>query len=165
MLDAASMNEITNEMWDGAFKWASNIYGGKRDKQDKPLMLHALRVMTTMQMYGETHMLVGLLHDTIEEAEDVELATVVLHNFPPPIVRAVLAITRRSPERYFDYIRRVSLNEIATAVKLADLADNLDLTRGTFEGQETLRERYRRSAAFLRTGDEAELARPLVKGF
>jgi (p)ppGpp synthase/HD superfamily hydrolase len=158
-------DSITNEMWDAAFKWASNIYAGKRDKQDKPLMHHALRVMYGVKQYGPVHMLVALLHDTVEEVSPDELpwATVVLDNFPSPVAMAVLALTRKSPERYFDYIRRLAKNPIAKIVKLADLSDNMDLTRGVFEGQASLMERYVRSELFLLTGDEVEFSRPMPK--
>jgi hypothetical protein len=49
--------------------------------------------------------------------------------FSREVVDAVDALTRRKGESYEDFIDRVSLHALARKVKLADLADNMDLTR------------------------------------
>jgi hypothetical protein len=45
------------------------------------------------------------------------------------VVAALEALTRRKEESYEAFIRRVGTNPLAARVKLADLEDNMDLTR------------------------------------
>ena len=49
--------------------------------------------------------------------------------FPEEIVRAIDCLTRRDDEPYPTMIERIASNPLARRVKLADLADNLDLLR------------------------------------
>jgi hypothetical protein len=50
----------------------------------------------------------------------------------PYIADAVMAMTHRKKESYEDYITRLSYDSYATAVKIADLEDNLnDLEPGS----------------------------------
>jgi hypothetical protein len=49
--------------------------------------------------------------------------------FGDDVVGAVDALTHRPDESYEDYLKRASRHAIARRVKLADLEDNLDLTR------------------------------------
>jgi len=61
------------------------------------------------------------------------------------------ALTKRANEAYDDYIGRVLENELACRVKLADLQDNMDLSRisqPTEEHHQSL-EKYRRAAERL----------------
>lgn len=49
--------------------------------------------------------------------------------FPEEIVQAIDCLTRRDGEPYADMIERIAPNALTRRVKLADLADNLDLLR------------------------------------
>jgi hypothetical protein len=49
--------------------------------------------------------------------------------YPESVVAAVDALTRRDSESYEDFIQRLKPNPLARKVKLADLEDNMDLTR------------------------------------
>ena len=49
--------------------------------------------------------------------------------FPEAIIEAVVAITKVKGEPYGEYLRRVSENPIARAVKIADMRHNMDLSR------------------------------------
>lgn len=68
---------------------------------------------------------VALLHDFVEDEyatfEDVQQR----FNLNDEQMAALNAITRREGEKYFDYIKRVKQNEMATTVKLADLQHNI----------------------------------------
>lgn len=94
------------------------------DKGGNPYILHPLRVM--LRMSDDASMVAAVLHDVIE---DGGLTLFDLEKFGPEVVAAVDALTRRSGETYDVYIGRISLNWIATRVKLADLEDNCDLSR------------------------------------
>jgi hypothetical protein len=49
--------------------------------------------------------------------------------FDEDVVEGVLAVTRRQDEDYFDFVCRAAANPIGRQVKLADLADNMDMSR------------------------------------
>lgn len=110
-----------------AQKLAQDALVGVTDKVGKPIYEHCQRVASKFPMSAER--IVAILHEIVEDS-DVTLADLsVEHEFPEEIVRAVEAITHVKGEDYPDYIVRVSRNKIATAVKLADLRDNMDITR------------------------------------
>jgi hypothetical protein len=49
--------------------------------------------------------------------------------FPDHIIGALDSVTKREGENYEDFARRAAANPIGRSVKLADLADNCDLSR------------------------------------
>jgi len=93
---------------------------GQRERNGDPYILHPLRVM--LQLDREAECIVGVLHDTVEDG-------VRAAGFPGHVVAALDGMTRRAGEEYFDFIERLAPDPIARRVKLADLADNLDLSR------------------------------------
>lgn len=98
----------------------------QKDKAGAPYYLHPIRVALHMDTVFQR--VVALLHDIVE---DTEISFDYLRDcgFPETIIEAVEAITRRSGEDYNDYIYRVKKNELARAVKIQDLLDNMDLSR------------------------------------
>lgn len=105
---------------------ALKAHAGQVDKAGKPYILHPLRLM--LRFSDEKRQTVALLHDVLEDSpttpEDLKAA-----GMPEDVIDAVIALTKQPHERYEDFIQRVKQNDIARSVKLADLADNLDLTR------------------------------------
>ncbi|GAB6499106.1 GTP pyrophosphokinase [Bacillus cereus] len=99
---------------------------GQVDKGGNPYILHPLAVM--MKVHKLEEKIVAVLHDIIE---DTPLTLDDLRNegFPEFIVEAVDSITKRKKESYDSYIYRVKLNPISRVVKLADISENLDLSR------------------------------------
>ena len=97
----------------------------------KSVLLHYLRVG-----FRSRH-ITGFMHDAVEDGWWPRWA----------MWRSLDAITRRDHERYFDYIKRVSENEIATRVKLVDLHDNLTRNGGP---STSLRKRYERAVSMLK---------------
>ena len=79
---------------------------------------------------------VAWLHDVIEDT-DMNLHFLKLSDVEENIIAAVEAITKRQGEQYLDYLSRVTANDLATAVKIYDLRDNLrNLEKGN------LRDKY-----------------------
>jgi (p)ppGpp synthase/HD superfamily hydrolase len=120
---------------------ASAAHLGQLDKAGEPYILHPLRVM--LKLYpDEEAMIVGVLHDVIEDTE-VTLRNIELAGYGDKIIQALDAITRREDEVYTDFILRVSGNALATKVKIADILDNLDPARPLQENErKRLRKRY-----------------------
>jgi hypothetical protein len=94
--------------------------------------------------------IVALLHDSVEDSAGVVSLRELYREFPPFIVEALDAISRRPGETYFTYLERCKADPLARAVKLADLRDNMD-PRRRYKGDEGLRERYLRSIRKLQT--------------
>lgn len=108
-----------------AIHLAISYHKGQVDKAGKPYIEHPLRVMNAVE--GETEKIVAVLHDTLEDTsislEEIEAG------FGSEVAAAILAVTRNKDEDYFDFIRRVKGNAISTKVKIADLQDNMNLSR------------------------------------
>jgi fructose-1,6-bisphosphatase/inositol monophosphatase family enzyme len=122
---------------------------GKPDKGGAPYILHPLRVMERMERPEER--IVAVLHDIVEDTP-VTLDDLRRESFSAEIVEAVDALTRRKVETdYMDFIRRAGRNPLAKAVKIADLRDNLDLSRIPDPGpaDHERMERYRTAHRYL----------------
>ena len=71
---------------------------------------------------------VAWLHDVVEDT-DWTFEGLLSEGICPALVEGVKAITKREGEAYEAYLNRVKTNPLAKAVKLADLAHNMDLSR------------------------------------
>ncbi len=111
---------------DEALAIAVRAHRGQVDKAGEPYILHPLRVM--MRLSPPDERIVAVLHDVVEDSpttlDDLRAA-----GFADAIVRAVDHLTRREDETYEAFIERVEQDPIARRVKLADLEDNMTLTR------------------------------------
>ncbi|MCD6374457.1 MAG: hypothetical protein J7L94_02960 [Caldisericaceae bacterium] len=70
----------------------------------------------------------ALLHDVLEDSE-MTLNELSQAGFEDEILQAIDCLTKRDGEDYFAYLERVAQNKLARQVKMADLKDNLDVTR------------------------------------
>ncbi len=127
---------------------AEEAHRGQVDKGGKPYVQHPVRVAENC--CTPEAKVAALLHDTIEDG-GVTAGYLREQGFPDCIVEAVVALTRREGEEYEDYVRRAAANPIAHEVKLADLEDNMDLSRIPHPRQRDLdrMERYRRAWQYL----------------
>lgn len=76
----------------------------------------------------ETERICAVLHDVIEDT-NITLDYLKNEGFSEDILSALDVLTRRENETYDEFIDRILRNKIACYVKLADLSDNMDLTR------------------------------------
>lgn len=109
-----------------AIELAVRFHAGQRDKGGAPYILHPLRVMASVA--SEAEKIVAVLHDIVEDTEMDEYG-LRQHGFSDEIVEAVLALTKIGKESRIDAAKRAAANPIARVVKLADVADNMDLGR------------------------------------
>lgn len=105
---------------------ATEAHLGQVDKAGEAYILHPLRVMMSLKDYE--HKIVAVLHDVLEDTL-VSTEDLRLEGFNEKIIEALIHLTRRKNESYEEFIDRVIKNPIATAVKLADIKDNMDLSR------------------------------------
>jgi (p)ppGpp synthase/HD superfamily hydrolase len=110
-----------------AIAFAALAHEGQRDKADAPYILHPLRMMLTLT--DPLQRMAAVLHDVIEDC-GVTAEHLLAEGVPAQVVAAVQALTRHGDhESYADFIARAARHPVARAVKLADLRDNMDLTR------------------------------------
>lgn len=81
-----------------------------------------------MQMDSEEEIIVALLHDVIEDS-NYELNDLIAMGFSQRVVEAVACLTHNQYLSYDDYIKKISYNELAKKVKIADLKHNSNLSR------------------------------------
>ena len=103
-----------------------NAHKEQVDKSGMPYVYHPYRIAEQMNDVYST--CVALLHDVIEDT-DITLEDLKDEGFPQKVIEAIALMTHDDDTPYFDYIRRIKTNPIATAVKLADLQDNSNYER------------------------------------
>lgn len=109
-----------------AIEIAARAHAGQFDKANQPYILHPLRVM--LAVTGECERMAAVLHDVVEDTP-ITLDDLRAEGFPEPVVMAVAALTKAKGEGRLDAAKRAAANPIARVVKLADVADNMDLRR------------------------------------
>ena len=141
---------IYTEMTIEAMKIAYNAHLGQLDYNGVPYIFHPYHMAE--QMDDEISCTVALLHDVVE---DTSLTFADLEQkFPKQVVEIVRLLTHDEDIDYFDYIREIKTNTIATKVKLEDLKHNSDQTRciGSDLTQEQLlywKEKYAKAKEIL----------------
>jgi|TARA_Y100000031_G_C8103563_1_gene329900 (p)ppGpp synthase/HD superfamily hydrolase len=99
---------------------------GQKDKAKKPYILHPLRLM--MSVDTDEEKIVAVMHDIVEDSE-ISLDDLRNEGFSDEILSAIECVTKKDGEDYDAFIERIAQNPLAIKVKLADLEDNMDLTR------------------------------------
>jgi (p)ppGpp synthase/HD superfamily hydrolase len=124
-----------------AIAFAVEQHAGQVDRYGRPYILHPLRLMHGMDTDEER--MTAALHDVLEDCPGVTLADLARLGVPPAVLKAVALLTHAEDVSWDDYIARLAPDPIARKVKLADLADNMDLRR-TPELRPNDLERYNR---------------------
>jgi guanosine-3',5'-bis(diphosphate) 3'-pyrophosphohydrolase len=124
------MPEISNGRWGKyrayAIEIAASAHAGQIDKAGEPYILHPLRVM--LRVTSAQERMAAVLHDVVEDT-DVSLQVLISEGFPSDVVLAIEALTKRAGESRIQAAERAAANAIARQVKLADNAENMDLSR------------------------------------
>lgn len=158
MIDPYSPEKKCNRLFCLADDLAATLLEGVVDKQGVPLIIHARNVCNRCRDLSDEQRIAALLHDVLEDgskdsfnAEEISRTIIGLFGWQVAII--VNALTRKEGETYNEYIRNIHTRcAYATPVKLADLEDNLDESRGPIP--ELLRQRYERARDYLRSMSE-----------
>ena len=110
------------------------------DKAGAPYILHPLRVMFSLT--GDLARTVGVLHDVVEDCPDWSFERLRAEGFSEDVISALRSVTKTADdegapgdsaevklERYLRFVRRAGADPVGRLVKLADLENNLDVTR------------------------------------
>jgi len=105
-----------------AIKIACDVHRYQIDKGGEAYILHSLRVMLSMKTEDER--VVAVLHDVFEDGDSIEH---IRKSLTEKQEQALYLLTRDKSETYEEYIAAIcsSGNDIAVAVKIADIRDNL----------------------------------------
>ena len=130
-----------------ALNLAEEIHKGQTDKLGIPYIYHVLDVAKRVKHFGEDFEIVGLLHDSLEDApydRPLTLNDIEVH-FGKAVRDGVDGMTKREGEDYhFEYTLRVLSNPISKEVKIADASHNISKAHLISEPkeQERLRTKY-----------------------
>ena len=105
---------------------AYKAHDGQKDRSGLPYIMHPVHLAE--QMTDEDSCVVALLHDVVEDT-DVTIGDLVNKGFTPNQISAIKAMTHEKTVPYMVYIKKLSKNPLASVVKRADLAHNMDLSR------------------------------------
>jgi len=109
-----------------AIEIATYAHFGQTDKAGAPYILHPLRVMLSRE--NEMERICAVLHDVVEDS-DITFDDLRKYGFSEDMITVLDCLTKRNGESYDEFIDRVLKNETACHVKLADLCDNMDISR------------------------------------
>jgi (p)ppGpp synthase/HD superfamily hydrolase len=109
-----------------AIEIAAREHAGDIDKGGSPYIFHPLRLMFAVRKPFEK--MAAVLHDVVEDTP-VTLDDLKYEGFNPEVIAAVEALTKKTGESRMEAATRAAANPIAIVVKLADVTDNMDLSR------------------------------------
>ena len=132
-----------------AIQIAVEAHVGVNDKGGKAYILHPISVM--MRCETDEEKIVAILHDVVEDT-DWTFEALREEGFTETIIEALKTVTKHSEdEDYDEFIQRSLKNEIGRKVKIADLRENLDVTRiGQLTDKDIARiNKYKRALSVL----------------
>lgn len=109
-----------------AISLAAERHAGQVDKANAPYILHPLRVM--LNVLDIEHKIVAVLHDILEDTATT-IDELYRLGFQTHLIDAIIALTKQEGESRIQAAQRTVQNPIARVVKLADITDNMDLSR------------------------------------
>lgn len=140
---------------------AASAHAGVIDKAGAPYILHPLRVM--MAVTSDDERIVAVLHDVVEDTQWT-FERLRGEGFSEVVIEALESVTKRAEDedepgddsaaklaRYKRFVSRAALNPIGRVVKIADLQDNMDLSRidSPTEKDAARTEKYRKAVEFM----------------
>lgn len=133
------------EVLEKAVQIAVEAHAGQKDKSGKPYIFHPLRVMHTVETFEAK--IIAVLHDVVEDTT-VTFDDLLEKGIPKHLVITLRLITHDKKTSYEDYIAQLAENPLAARVKIADLKDNMNLSRLSELSDEDIERVKRYSIAF-----------------
>ena len=139
---------------ENALAIAAAAHAGQIDKAGQPYILHPIRVMLSVKNGDER--IAAILHDVVEDTP-VSFDDLESEGFSAAVVDAVRALTKTEGESRIEAALRAVKDPIARQVKLADVSDNMDLSRipSPTEKDHARQEEYKRVRDILLAGPDS----------
>ena len=144
-----SIDRNKNTLLNRAIELATEFHYGQMDKNGVDYINHPLAVMDGVSS-AEAKM-VAVMHDLLEDT-DLSLEDLKKENFSIEVLEALKLLNHKKGEAYMEYIQKISGNELAKEVKIADIKHNLDEERLKLLDEETikrLKNKYNTALDFL----------------
>lgn len=109
-------------MWD-ALNLAMNAHEGQVDKLGVPYIRHVTAVAHGVAVFGEQVAITGLLHDLVEDTS-YTLDDLSGMGYSTTVTDALYRLTKTRDVPLEDYLRRITSDDVALWVKVADNAHN-----------------------------------------
>lgn len=125
------------------------LHRNQKDNQGVPYIKHlnSVALLLDNERFNDEYIKsAAFLHDAVEDGHITEGQLVAL-GIPERVIYLVDLLTRKNGVDYFDYIKRLSVDEDAIAIKLCDLRHNQDPSRGPIPEKRRLK--YERAQAYL----------------
>lgn len=131
-----------------ALKLCFEAHKNQVDKTGLPYVFHPFHLAE--QMKDEYSTVCALLHDVVEDTE-YTFEDLINMGFPNEVIEALKLLTHADDVPYMDYVKALSVNPIAKAVKIADLTHNSDTSRLDVVDEWALKreEKYKKALEFL----------------
>ena len=131
-----------------ALKLCFEAHKNQVDKTGLPYVFHPFHLAE--QMKDEYSTVCALLHDVVEDTE-YTFEDLIKMGFPNEVIEALKLLTHADDVPYMDYVKALSVNPIAKAVKIADLTHNSDTSRLDVVDEYALKreEKYKKALEFL----------------
>ena len=126
---------IYTPMTKKAMKLCFEAHKDQVDKSGMPYVFHPFHLAE--QMHDEYTTVAALLHDMVEDTE-FTFEFLAKREIPDCVIDAIKLLTHDESVPYLEYVKKVEENDIAKAVKLADLKHNSDLTRLDYVNEKDL---------------------------
>lgn len=139
---------IYTEKTKKALRLSFEAHKNQLDKSGMPYVYHPFHLAE--QMDSEETVIVALLHDVVEDT-DYSIQDIAVMGFSKAVIDALTLMTHDKAVPYPEYVAKIKTNPIATAVKLADLRHNSDLSRLETVDDAALRrvQKYKTAIALL----------------
>lgn len=138
---SVKLSDQTTEHWiQRAMNIAVIAHRGQTRTDGSPYIKHPSRVADAVEARLKP---IAWLHDVVEDTR-VTLEDLKVEGFPSYIVDAVDLLTHRKSDSNIAYWTKIKANPDATAVKLADVNDNLNDTPSEYA-----RNKYGRALSFF----------------
>jgi len=132
---------------------AQEVHFHQFDKGGAPYIGHPLRVASACK--SDAARIVALLHDVVEDGASAgwSFDRLRTEGFSEVVISALESVTKRPGEDYAAFVLRAKENAIGREVKLADIADNMDLRRIPDPSPTDLAriEKYRQASSLLQS--------------
>lgn len=124
------MPKLKTPTLEDAIILATKLHKGQVDKAGEPYILHPLAVM--LMGKNKEERIVGILHDVLEDCA-ITKKKLRKRGYSKKILDALELLTKHPEEKsnYFAFIERIagSGNELACAIKVRDIENNMDPSR------------------------------------